>query len=381
MPVLVILLLVSVALLSFPQIRVAKAEEKTIYIREDGTVEGTDRIQRDGAVYTLTEAILDKRVIIEKSNIILDGDGKLIGYYDSFEGVISLHNVRNVTIKNCLIKDCIYGIELNSSSHVTILGNKISEADIPMYWLAAAIHILGETSNVTIIGNEITHNKWGILVYVEEPPNLIIHHNNFLENSEEDVFIWHGFSATWDDGKEGNYWSKYNGVDNDSDGIGNPPYVIDENNQDNCPFILPITFFETRTWEEETYRVNVVSNSTVSDFVFYPEGTQIQFNIEGERWTSCFCRVAIPKELLYAETEWVVLVDDSPVTPSVDETETNTYLYFTYHYPSYYSHNTKTVEIIGTDAIPEFPSRILLLLPVTLVVSLYVKKLSKPHSY
>jgi parallel beta-helix repeat protein len=373
----VLLLLVSVVFVSFPQIETVKAEEEPIYIKADGTVEGTDRIQCDGAVYTLTGGILGKQVIVEKSDIILDGNGTLLGDYQGFEGVITLQNVRNVIIKNCIIKDCIYGIELDSSSHISILGNKLSEADISMYWLAAAIYIKYETSNISIIGNDITSNKWGIINCLEESPDLVVHHNNFVENYEEDVAMC-GFSATWDDGKEGNYWSKYSGVDSDGDGIGDTPYIIDEDNQDNCPFIVPIIFFETETLEGETYKVNVVSNSTVSDFVFDPEDTQIQFDVEGERWTSGFCRVTIPKELLYAETEWVVLVDDSPVTPSVDENENNTYLYFTYSYPSYYSHSTKTVKIIGTDAIPEFPSwaPLLFLFAVSIVaLTVYKRKL------
>ena len=46
------LLILSVVFASFPQIGVVKAEG-TIYIRDDGSVEGTDKILRDGNVYTL----------------------------------------------------------------------------------------------------------------------------------------------------------------------------------------------------------------------------------------------------------------------------------------------------------------------------------------
>ncbi len=49
---------------------------------------------------------------------------------------------------------------------------------------------------------------------------------------------------TWDDGKEGNYWSDYkerysDANEVDASGVWDTPYVIDENNQDNYPLIDP----------------------------------------------------------------------------------------------------------------------------------------------
>jgi nitrous oxidase accessory protein NosD len=36
---------------------------------------------------------------------------------------------------------------------------------------------------------------------------------------------------------KGNYWSDYTGIDNDGDGFGDTPYIIDANNQDNYPLM------------------------------------------------------------------------------------------------------------------------------------------------
>jgi hypothetical protein len=44
-------------------------------------------------------------------------------------------------------------------------------------------------------------------------------------------------NITWDSHLEGNYWSDYTGADSDGDGIGDIPYVIDENNRDHFPLM------------------------------------------------------------------------------------------------------------------------------------------------
>jgi hypothetical protein len=63
----------------------------------------------------------------------------------------------------------------------------------------------------------------------------IIYHNNFFKNVnhvETDDSI-----DVWDDGEEGNYWDNYTGLDSDEDGVGDTPYIIDENNLDNYPLV------------------------------------------------------------------------------------------------------------------------------------------------
>jgi len=44
----------------------------------------------------------------------------------------------------------------------------------------------------------------------------------------------------WDDGVEGNYWDDYGELGTDCDGIGDMPYVIDANNTDRYPLVVPL---------------------------------------------------------------------------------------------------------------------------------------------
>jgi hypothetical protein len=93
----------------------------------------------------------------------------------------------------------------------------------------------------------------------------------------------------WDDGypSGGNYWSDdnwYNYIFVDeksghyqdqlgSDGICDTPLFPDPSNteeSDNYPLMGTINIFETGTWNETEYFVDVVSNSTITNFNFNP---------------------------------------------------------------------------------------------------------------
>jgi len=308
-----------------------------------------------------------------------------------------------------------YRFTLKNTSSNIIVGNSISEAFYMEYadsnvisnntCMGFTIGYYGRTcSNNTISrnimnGDTYAYVLWGIRIDNSGANNIF--HDNYIANYHNFAYGGWGVSFAsnavnnsfyrntiinndknaessisvnfWDNGKEGNYWSDYNGTDANGDGIGDTPYIINENNQDNYPLMAPITTFDAGTWEWTSYNVDIISNSTVSDFSFNPESALVRFNVTGETGTTGFCRVTIPKDLLHTEDEWTVMINDKPVTPTVNEDANSSYLYFTYE------HNTKTIKIIGTTAIPEFPSWIILplFMVATLLTVIVYKRLSK----
>ena len=225
--ILIVLLILSAFMVSFSQINSVQAQDR-ILILEDGSVDGTDQIHGDGEVYTIAGDISKQAIIVQKSDIVIDGKGYTISTPPSAAGYnIKVRNMDNVTIKNVTLKDSYMGILIEASTNVTILGNTVSIGDPGLFYTAAAIRIEGGGSH-TIVGNTIKNSQVGIWL-TETTHNNTIYNNNFI-NNEHHVFGSEEAASTtrWDNGypSGGNYWSDYTGTDSDGDGIGDTPYVL-----------------------------------------------------------------------------------------------------------------------------------------------------------
>lgn len=126
----------------------------TVYIRADGSVEGTTKIVTvDNVTYTLIGDINDS-IVVERSNIIIDGTGHTVNGLVGELG-FNLTNVNNVTIKNTQIKQSNYGVYISNSSGNTISGGNIIGNYYGVY--------LSESSSYNMIsGNNITNNDYGV---------------------------------------------------------------------------------------------------------------------------------------------------------------------------------------------------------------------------
>jgi parallel beta-helix repeat protein len=268
----------------------------TIYIRPDGSVDPeTAPVQHVGDTYTFARDIyspyvLDKSaIVVERDNIVLDGAGY------SLQGVgngigINVTSKSNVTIENLEVNKFGVGIIIWESSNNTIFGNTITQNDVGIgLWQASGnkisgniiiansgtgIAIAGSGTLNNIVGNYVANNRVGIgfghstlniiaenyianneegIYFGGNPPVLGASNNTFYRNSlinnTKPVNDYHWTSSfsspsinTWDNGKDGNYWSDYkvrypNAKELNSSGIWSTPYVLDQYNKDNYPLV------------------------------------------------------------------------------------------------------------------------------------------------
>jgi parallel beta-helix repeat protein len=257
-----------------------------------------------------------------------------------------------------------YGINVNGNSNL-ISNNDVRDGTV-------GISLESGSQNV-VCGNTVTGN-WAAGIDLDDTSNNTFYRNT-LFNSPNFRIEEPYYQNSWDDGFEGNYYWGYMGPDNDRDGIGDVPYVLSENNTDNYPLMAPVLTFDAGTWECTHYTVTLISSSEITDLSFDPnKGPFLQFDVDGgSGWG--FCRVRIPKGLLYVLGKWVVVVDGNIVYEDVAVYEDADFTYLNFSY----AHPVTTIKVYGGGTIPEFPSWITLLLLVvgTMVVTIARKKLVK----
>lgn len=232
-----------------------------IRILPDGSITPANvPIQRDGDVYTFIDNVC-AQIVVDRDSIVIDGAGYVLqGTYngtrtdswvvgqgpnqefdESVPWTIGIdmanENRHSLTIKNLNIKDFYIGTYLWTSNN-TITYCSVSDNIVGI--------LLSGDSN-TITHNYIARNEEGIFFGVnqpgDEPLNIVLTHNSFVDNAIHfSGCFCEEYSTTepihtWDNGKEGNYWSDYNGDDVDGNGIGDTPYIIDVQNKDRYPLM------------------------------------------------------------------------------------------------------------------------------------------------
>jgi nitrous oxidase accessory protein NosD len=186
-------------------------------------------------------------------------------------GVISDNNItglgvwgcQNVTIKeNNISGKRLYagGLSLLDSNNIYVYENNITDN------LEFGIRFERSCNNTEVYSNNIMRNEVGVLLdnfvfvsFSQIGSGNRVYSNNLMENAQN-AFVKHTYPynismidnaigngtdvVLWDNGKVGNYWSDYkskypNASEVDGSGIGDTPYMIDENNKDHYPLMLP----------------------------------------------------------------------------------------------------------------------------------------------
>jgi parallel beta-helix repeat protein len=255
---------------------------------------------------------------------------------------ITFTSCSNNTVMNNMITNTQQGIALTSSSNNTISDNTITantQGGVVVY----------VSNNNVFSGNLISNNYGGFSIYYSggnvfsgntlagNYPNgatisysnfNIFYDNNFYDTIQIDL----GLINTWDNGREGNYWSNFAGYDS-GDGTSNKTYQVSARNIDRHPLMGSFSGFDAASGGE-TYRISIISNSTISDFKFgigEETGNKIiQFNVTGKESTVGFSRIAIPTALM--NTSLIVLAGQMEIAPTVLKSQNTAlnYLYFTY---------------------------------------------------
>jgi len=201
---------------------------------------------------------------------------------NNFEG-ISVDRSNFQLIQNNIVKGC--GIVVEYSSNITLTGNVVTDSQnfgAHVYSSVCATvwgnlfsnHSKGifvsnsektmifqnnitrnehgvdfkSASDTLMFENMVSGNEIGVLLTSDDSENNTVWCNDFADNTQQVLVDASGARVFWNNATKGNYWSDYQGTDNNSNGIGDNPYVIDQHNQDNYPIIEPLIIPEFSLW-------------------------------------------------------------------------------------------------------------------------------------
>jgi len=177
-------------------------------------------------------------------------------------GVRSYYSNNN-TISGNVITMNNYGIWLRSSKNNELAGNIIKESYSGIFLDSSLENVIG--------GNTIEGNTIGVSISYSSTNR--IYYNNFVDNQYQTFIYPQNYANIWNFyyPTGGNYWDDYAGVDLysgpyqniiGSDGLGDEPYIINDQNQDLYPQMQPV---------KVTTRVNVHDVAVVNVLPFSNE--------------------------------------------------------------------------------------------------------------
>ena len=223
-------------------IDVLKATSKTLFVDDSGgqtytTIQAALDDANDGDTILVYPGTYNEEVSIDKKLKILSQSGASVTKVETLDllGVAFNVNADDVTIsgfdisgfadgqgiyvdgQNCIISNNIvhnikHGIDLGRGSS----NNKVTSNTV----YGTEYGIIAGNSNSIFASNNVYDNDFGFTLGGSN--NQI--YGNYLANIEYNAFD--DGNNVWDNGQKGNYYSDYQGIDANSDGIGDTPYYI-----------------------------------------------------------------------------------------------------------------------------------------------------------
>ncbi len=137
----------------------------------------------------------------------------------------------------------------------------------------------------------------------------------------------------------------------DADALGIVEAITSATLRSSIEFVIEEPTEYSVNAEGEDFQVIIASNSEVEGFEFNQQERKIAFSVDGDDGTTGVTEITIPKDLLSGEMR--VFIDENlvPEEDVIIKSETDAETTFEINY----THSIHSMEVTGTNVIPEFP--------------------------
>lgn len=170
---------------------------------------------------------------------------------------INLQNITSSSISYSSINNCTSSaILLYNSTHCNVSKNFINQSS------NTGLRIKQNSNNNQIYNNSFSNNSISINITLSQ--NNTLYNNSFFNCTT--IHAFDDSSNNWNTSSHGNYWDDYTGTDSNDDNLGDYPYIITgNNNNDEKPlgFFVPIVNFSYEPISPSTANtITFTDNST-----------------------------------------------------------------------------------------------------------------------
>ncbi|MEO9277107.1 MAG: MG2 domain-containing protein [Nitrososphaera sp.] len=260
--------------------------------------------------------------------------------------------------------------EAESHGHYAMSYEKMSASSDDTITIQTERHLYKPGDQVTIEGSfwsNLVSTVGGIntvSVQVTDNNGTVVYTGKGQVNAEGD------YSASFQlpsDAKNGAYKVDIK-ADVNSDVLNSLPIKMQAGIDSSTKFVV----ISPNAWavkaEGKDFQVNIASNSSVTNLHFDGQNKKLSFTVQGETGTKGVTQVTIPKSMLSGDL--TVMIDGQAMAQSdvveTADTSDSTTLELNYH------HSTHTIDIVGTNSVPEFPlASIILVAGISSLILVY----------